>query len=190
MKLVEARRRARNVLHRIRTGGNPADDIQRQNRTPTLREFSQEYLRHSDPHRKPSGRETVRIYLEDRIRPAFGRMPLDQIGPEGVAARFDAASRGRPGAVNRALGILRAMKYRAKEWGRRERGTNLCLGIRRNPRRIVARFLDTDELARHRRRRHQPGGLEDAPARWRYPAGAIRMRTCSGSMPNSGHRSP
>ena len=44
-------------------------------------------------------------------------MPLDRIGPEDVAAWFDAASRDKPGAANRAFEILRAMMFRAEEWG-------------------------------------------------------------------------
>ena len=100
---AEARRRARDMLDRIRAGGNPADDIRREKQTPTFREFTVEYLRRSDPHWKPSGRETVRIYLKARILPAFGKMPLDRISTEDVAAWFDAASRDKPGAANRAL---------------------------------------------------------------------------------------
>ncbi|MCY4002148.1 MAG: tyrosine-type recombinase/integrase [Rhodospirillales bacterium] len=174
MELAEARRRARDALHRIRTGGNPADDIQQEKRTPTLREFTREYLRRSDPHWKPSGRTTVRIYLNARILPAFGSMPLDRIGPEDVAAWFDAASGDRPGAANRALEILRAMLFRAEEWGRRERGTNPCLGIRRNPRRSIARFLDTDELARLGR------ALDAREAQWPEEVHAIRLLALTG----------
>ena len=148
MELAEARRRARGILARIRAGGNPAEDIQREKGTPTLRAFADEYLRRCEPLWKPSGRRTMRIYLKARILPAFGRIPLDRIGPEDVAAWFDAASRDKPGPANRALEILRAMMFRAEEWGLRERDTNPCLGIARNPRNNVARFLDTDELAR------------------------------------------
>ena len=86
MELAQARRRTRDVLGRIRAGANPADDIRRERKTPALREFADEYLRRSDPHWKPSGRKTVRIYLNARILPAVGRMPLDRIGPEAVAA--------------------------------------------------------------------------------------------------------
>ena len=68
-------------------------DIQRENETPSLRAFADEYLRRSDPHWEPSGRRTVCIYRKGRILPAFGRMPLDRIGSEEVAAWFDAASR-------------------------------------------------------------------------------------------------
>ena len=79
MELAQARRRARDLLARIRAGGNPADDIQRERETPTLRAFADEYLHRSEPHWKPSGRRTVRIYLKARILPSFGRMPLDRI---------------------------------------------------------------------------------------------------------------
>ncbi len=34
-----------------------------------------------------------------RILPAFGKMPLDRIGPEDVATWFDAASKDKPGAA-------------------------------------------------------------------------------------------
>ena len=174
MELAEARRRARDMLARIRAGGNPADDNQRERETPTLREFAGEYLRRCEPHWKPSGRRTMRIYLKARILPAFGRMPLDRIGPADVAAWFDAASRDKPGAANRALEILRAMMFRAEEWGMRERGSNPCLGIAKNPRNNVARFLDTDELTRLGR------ALDAHEARWPEAVAAIRLLALTG----------
>ena len=174
MQLAQARRRARDMLDRIRAGGNPADDIQREKETPTLREFADEYLRRSEPHWKPSGRKTVRIYLKARILPAFGRMPLDAIGPEDVAAWFDAASRDKPGAANRAFEILRAMMNRAEEWGLREHGSNPCLGIAKNPRKQVARFLDMDELTRLGR------ALDAREAQWPEAVAAIRLLALTG----------
>ena len=174
MELAEARRRARDMLARIRAGGNPADDIRREKETPTLREFADEYLRRCEPHWKPSGRRTMRIYLKARILPAFGRMPLDRIGPEDVAVWFDAASRDKPGAANRAFEILRAIMFRAEEWGLRERGSNPCLGIAKNPRNNVARFLDADELARLGR------ALDAREARWPEAVAAIRLLALTG----------
>ena len=174
MELAEARRRARDVLVRIRAGDNPADDIQREKKTPTFREFADEYLRRCEPHWKPSGRKTVRIYLKARILPAFGRMPLDRIGPEDVAAWFDAASRDKPGAANRAFEILRAMMFRAEEWELRERGANPCLGIAKNPRNRIARFLDADELARLGR------ALDTREAEWPEAVAAIRLLALTG----------
>ena len=159
---------------RIRAGENPADDIRREKETPTLREIADQYLRRCNPHWKPSGRKTVRIYLKARILPAFGKMPVDRIGPEDEAAWFDAASRDRPGAGNRAFEILRAMMFRAEEWGLRQRGANPCLGIEKNPRNNVARFLDTDELARLGR------ALDAREAQWPEAVAAIRLLALTG----------
>ena len=174
MTLAQSRRRARDLLARIRAGENPADDIKREKETPTFRAFADEYLRRSDPQWKPSGRKTVRIYLKARILPAFGRMPLDRIGPEDVAAWFDAASADRPGAANRAFEILRAMMNRAEEWGLRERDSNPCLGIAKNPRTRIARFLDAGELARLGR------ALDAHEARWPEAVAAIRLLALTG----------
>ena len=54
-----------------------------------------------------------------------------------AAAWFDAVSKDRPGAANRAFEILRSLMFRAEEYGFRELGTNPCLGIRKNPRRDI-----------------------------------------------------
>ena len=174
MDLAEARRRARDLPERIRAGGNPAEDIRREKQTPTLREFAGEYLRRCDPYWKPSGRKTVRIYLKARILPAFGKMPVDRIGPEDVATWFNAASKDKPGAANRAFVILRSMMFRAEEWGLRGRNSNPCLGIRKNPRRNIARFLDTDELARLGR------ALDACAAELPQAVAAIRLLALTG----------
>ena len=174
LRLAEARRRARELLARIRAGQNPAEDIKREKQTPTFSAFAEEYLRRCDPQWKPSGRKTVRVYLKARILPAFGKMPLDRIGPEDVAAWFDAASKEKPGAANRAFEILRAMMSRAEEWGMRERGTNPCIGIAKNPGKKVARFLDTEELARLGR------ALGDHEVRWPDAVAAIRLLALTG----------
>ena len=174
MSLAQARRRARETLERIRAGANPADDILQEKRTPTVKEFAQEFLRRCDPYWKPSGRKTVRIYLKARILPTFGRMSLDRVDPEDVAAWFDAASKDKPGAANRAFEILRSMMFRAEEWGLRERDTNPCVGIRKNARRNIARFLDHDELARLGR------ALEAHESRWPEAVAAIRLLALTG----------
>ena len=174
MKLAEARRRARDILASVRAGDNPADDIRKEKTAPTVRALAEEYLRRCDPYWKPSGRKTIRIYLKARILPTFGKMAVDRIGPEDVAAWFDAASRERPGAANRAFEILRSMMFRAEEYGLREPGTNPCLGIKKNPRRDIARFLDTDELARLGR------ALDAREDQWPESVAAIRLLALTG----------
>ena len=101
-------------------------------------------------------------------------MALDRIGPEDVAAWFDAASVDKPGAANRAFEILGSMMFRAEEWGMRERGSNPCLGIARNPAKRVARFLDADELARLGR------ALDARETEWPDAVAAIRLLALTG----------
>ena len=91
-----------------------------------------------------------------------------------MAAWFDAASKDKPGAANRAFEILRAMMFRAEEWGLRERGSNPCLGIKKSPRNSIARFLDADELARLGR------ALDAHEARWPEAVAAIRLLALTG----------
>ena len=174
MGLAQARRRARDLLACVRAGENPAEQRRRARRMPRFEAFAAEYLRRCGPHFKPSGRRTVRMYLKARLVPAFGKMPLDRIGPEDVAAWFDEASRTRPGAANRALDILRAMLFRAERWGWRERGTNPCLGIRRNASKPIARFLDAADLTRLGR------ALENHRERWPDAIAAIRLLALTG----------
>ena len=58
--------------------------------------------------------------------------------------------------------------------GRRERGTNPCLGIQHNPKRSIARFLDTDELAR------LGHALDAREAEWPEAVNAIRLLALTG----------
>ena len=106
--------------------------------------------------------------------PALGAMALDAIAPEDVAAWFDEVSRDRPGAANRAFEILRAMMFRAEDWGWRARDTNPCLGIQKNPRRKVARFLDAGELDR------LGCALDTHEQRWPSAVAAIRLLALTG----------
>ena len=101
-------------------------------------------------------------------------MLLDCIGPENVAAWFDAESRERSGAANRAFEILRAMMTRAEEWSLRERGANPYLGIAKNPRKKIARFLDAKELSRLVR------ALNEREAEWPEFVAAIRLLVFTG----------
>ena len=156
------------------TAPSAGDGQRNRPRSRRLREFADEYLRRCNPHWKPSGRKTVRTYIKSSTLPTFGKMPLDHIGPEDVAAWFDAASKDRPGAANRAFEILRSMMFRAEEWGLRERGTNPCLGIAKNPRNNIARFLDTEEPAQLGR------ALDAHAARWPEAVAAIRLLALTG----------
>ena len=176
MTIPEARREARRIIASYIEPAKTDDGP----RTPghPMGAFAAEFLDRQALHWKPSGRRTVRIYLKARILPAFGGMPVDRVGPEDVAAWFDAASRDKPGAANRAFEILRAMMFRAEEWGLRERGSNPCLGIARNPAKKVARFLDAEKLARFGR------ALDAHQDRWPEAVAAICLLALTGCRRN------
>ena len=152
MELAEARRRARDMLTRIRAGGTPRTSI------------CGTAIRTGSPA-------------------AQDRAQLSQV-PHPANVRQDAASKDRPGAANRTFEILRSMIFRAEEWGLRERGVNPCLGIAKNPRNNVARFLDTDYLFR------LGCALDARAAEWPEAVAAIRLpcheRTCPWSASCSG----
>ena len=102
--------------------------------------------------------------------PHFGRLRIDAIDHKRVSAWFDAASVDKPGAANRALENLRAMLKSARQWGDLgEYVPDACANIVRNPRRSVARYLDSSELERLGAvlDRHQ----EEHP----WPVAAIRL---------------
>ena len=153
----------------------PLTTSRKEKETPTLRAFAGrisaplraalEVLRAPDHAHLPQGPHPA------RVRQDAARCPSDRrTWPRG----FDAASRDKPGAANRAFEILRAMMFRAEEWGLRERGSNPCLGIAKNPRNNVARFLDADELARLGR------ALDANEARWPEAVAAIRLLALTG----------
>ena len=86
-----------------------------------------------------------------RLHPAVTEQPADDRQPSPSASARE------------------AMMFRAEEWGLRERGSNPCLGITKNPRNHVARFLDADELARFGR------ALDAREAEWPEAVAAIGL---------------
>ena len=109
-----------------------------------------------------------------RILPAFGKMPPDGIGPEDVAAWFDAASRDKPGAANRAFEILRAMMFRRRGMGLARARRQPLSRHRQEPEEQRRPVLDTDELARLGR------VLDAREAEWPEAVAAVRLLALTG----------
>ena len=95
---------------------------------------------------KPSTRRITDIALANQLLPAFGDMPLDQIGRKDVICWFDRYSETAPGGANRVLEVMRPILNHAKVHGHLE--SNPASGIRRNPGRKFNRFLSRDEIDR------------------------------------------
>ena len=95
---------------------------------------------------KPSTRKGVRSVLDRQLLPAFGAKPLDRITPEHIGQWFDRFSRTAPGNANHALDLLTQIINFAIARGHLE--TNPARDLKRNPRRMLSRFLSREEVAR------------------------------------------
>ena len=95
---------------------------------------------------KPSTRKGVRSVLDRQLLPAFGAKPLDRITPEQIGRWFDRFSRTAPGNANHALDLLTQIINFAIARGHLE--TNPARDVKRNPRRMLTRFLSREEVAR------------------------------------------
>ena len=100
---------------------------------------------------KPSTGKGVQSLLDRQLLPAFGSKPLDCITMAQVGRWFDRFSRTAPGNANHALdlltqNLLTQIVNFAIARGHLE--TNPARDVKRNPRRVLTRFLSREEIAR------------------------------------------
>ena len=95
---------------------------------------------------KPSTRKGVQSLLDRQLLPAFGSKPLDRITLAHISRWFDRFSRTAPGNANHALDLLTQIINFAIARGHLE--TNPARDVKRNPRRMLTRFLSREEVAR------------------------------------------
>ena len=95
---------------------------------------------------KPSTRMGVQSLLDRQLLPAFGSKPLDRVALAQVGRWFDRFSRTAPGNANHALDLLTQIINFAIARGHLE--TNPARDVKRNPRRMLTRFLSREEVAR------------------------------------------
>ena len=95
---------------------------------------------------RPSTRMGVQSLLDRQLLPAFGSKPLDRIAPAQVGRWFDRFSRTAPGNANHALDLLTQIINFALARGHLE--TNPARDVKRNPRRMLTRFLSREEISR------------------------------------------
>ena len=95
---------------------------------------------------KPSTRMGVQSLLDRQLLPAFGSKPIDRIALAQVGRWFDRFSRTAPGNANHALDLLTQIINFAIARGHLE--TNPARDVKRNPRRMLSRFLSREEVSR------------------------------------------
>ena len=97
-------------------------------------------------HCKPSTRQRMDSALRTQLLPTFGAWRLDRIPRESVHSWFDRYSQTAPAGANRTLDVLRQIFNHAIACGHVT--TNPTIGVRRNPRPKLTRFLSRAEVDR------------------------------------------
>lgn len=150
---VLTRAKALEVARRVQAlallGENPADTRARVRAAPAWTDFVEEYWQRCSPSWKPSTLRTHNSRRRNHLEPAFKGRFVDDIKHADVTKWFSrlTADSG-PGGANRTVEIVRAMFYRAEDWGYRPINSNPVSELRMNRKRKCDRFLSEDELAR------------------------------------------
>lgn len=143
-----ARMEARKLVGEIARGGNPAEERQRELRSPTVGSLCQRFLDdYATQHCKPATQKGYRSYVENCIKPRLGSRKIDDLTRADVVA-FHHDLRDRPYTANRCVAILSKMFNLAEDWGLRRESSNPARRIRKFREEEKKRYLSDDEQAR------------------------------------------
>ena len=143
---TQARKRAAQVIDRIKRGEEPAALLPQTG--TTVADLAERYMSAHVPQN--CNAHTAGIYrgsLENHILPALGMMPLGLVERAHVSA-LHYRLRETPRAANRALAVLSKMFSLAAAWGLVPDGTNPCRAVRKYKERKRERFLSREEYRR------------------------------------------
>ena len=142
-----ARAKAQTILEQVARGLDPLEKAQEAKAAPTVKDFSEEYLRRwADVRKKPSSAASDRLLLK-HILPAMGPRKLDSITRADVAKLHSSMDK-LPTQANRVLSLLSKMFNLAEAWGYRPDNTNPTRHIERYKETARQRYLTAEELGR------------------------------------------
>jgi integrase len=146
ISLAEARKKTAEIRVRIKDGDDPDPEATANRNSPTVEEFSKEYLeRWAKPHKK-SWSEDQRV-LEKEFIPVIGNIKMTKLTRRDIVAALDRIrDRGAHTQANRALAIFRRMCRFAVERGLLE--TSPAVYIKATPEDSRDRALSRDEIRR------------------------------------------
>lgn len=144
MSLAEARKKTADIRVRIKEGEDPDPAATANRNSPTVEEFSKEYLeRWAKPHKK-SWTEDQRV-LEKEFIPVIGKIKMTKLTRRDIVAALDRIrDRGAHTQANRALAIFRRMCRFAVERGLLE--TSPAVYIKATPEDSRDRALSREEI--------------------------------------------
>jgi len=132
ISVAKARRKAGLLAAEISEGADPASDRFDQRRAKTIAEFSQKYLQdYAKPRLAPSTYKEYESVLVSRVLPRVGRLALVELTRADIEALHASMSR-TPIRANRMLSVLKAMLFKAEDWGMIPRGSNPASRVKMN----------------------------------------------------------
>ena len=144
----QARRKAAQLIARIKAGEEPARSQSPPDAGPTIAEVAERYMKeHVAVRCKPSTARACRSTLDRYLLPAFGARPLGTIGREEVAA-LQYRLHKTPTMANRVVDLLSRLFNMAEAWGVAPDGGNPCRFVQKYKERSCERFLSEEEFGR------------------------------------------
>jgi integrase len=189
----QARKEARERLHDVNKGIDPASQKEADKRALTLAELCDLYLAEGVHHKKPLTIKSDRGRIERHIKPLLGGKRVDAIEradverlivavtagktaePQGGRRRLGARVRGGQGAAGQCATLLGTLLSFATK--RHLRADNPAHGVKKPPVRKMERFLSEAEIGRLAlalESYERDGGN-------RYAVAAIKLLLCTGA---------
>lgn len=148
ISVSEARRMAAEHRAEIYRGNDPAGDRMEKRRSMKVSEFVPRYLHDQvRPRLAPSTYKEYATVLETRVVPRIGHLALVEVSRADIEA-LHASMADTPVRANRMLSVVKAMLYKAEDWGVLPRGSNPAARIRMNKERPKRRYFSDDEQRR------------------------------------------
>lgn len=143
----QARSKAYNILSEAKNGRDPARELDRTRKSPTMKELGERFLKeHVAVRCKPSTEAEYKRSVELFINPKLGTRKATDIERRDITELHHSLSH-IPYQANRTLGVLSKMFNLAEAWGIRPDGSNPCLHVKKYPEEKRERFLSPKEYA-------------------------------------------
>ena len=142
----QARRKAAQMIARIKAGEDPNPEATKKPSGPTVAELAERYLvEHVQVRCKPRTVEAGRWLVKKFVLPDLGDMAIDEVEREHISDLHH-KHRNTPYQANRILEVVRKMFNLAEAWGLRKDGSNPCRHVQKYKEKKRERFLTDDEF--------------------------------------------
>ena len=146
MTAEEARRKAAEIVDRIRRGDDPVPPAEPAE--STVADLAARYMEaHVQVNCRPATAETYECLLRLYVLPALGGLKLSKVDRSHISA-LHYKLRDKPVQANKSMRVLSKMFKLAVAWGMTPAGPNPCRSVKRYRERSCERFLTEEEYAR------------------------------------------